>query len=236
MSEIATRDETAELSALAAWAHDAREAHLIAQSLAKTSFVSTTMRNNADEVTAAILTGQEVGLQPMSALRSIDVIQGTPAMRAIAMRGLVQATGHEIWVEEQTETRARVCGQRKGSPHVQRSVWTIDRAQKLGLAGKDNWRKQPDAMLIARATAEVCRLIASDVLLGMPYAVEELDADTEPTTAEAKPTKRRTARRAPFPPAEPEAPELEEPKEQEEPAEPEEPDWPEPLAEKEETS
>lgn len=176
-------------SKLMVWARDASEAYRISQSLAKTSFVSTSLRGKPDEITAAILTGQEIGLEPMAALRSIDVISGTPAMRANTQRGLVQSRGHDVWVEESTATRAVVCGRRKGSEHVQKSVWTIDRATRLGLAQKDNWKKQPEAMLVARASAEVCRLIASDVLLGLPYAVEELD-DTE-TTAKPKTAKRK---------------------------------------------
>ncbi len=36
----------------------------------------------------------------------------------------------------------------------QTSVWTIERAQQMGLLGKDQWKKQPDAMLVARATSE----------------------------------------------------------------------------------
>ena len=36
--------------------------------------------------------------------------------------------GHDVWVEEQTDKRAVVCGQRRGSEHVQKSTWTIDRA------------------------------------------------------------------------------------------------------------
>lgn len=204
-------------SGLMAWARDAAEAYKVSQSLAKTSFVSKPFQNNPGEVTAAILTGQEIGLSPMAALRSIDIIQGTPAMRANAMRGLVQGHGHEVWVDESTQTRAVVCGQRKGSDKVQRSVWTIDRASRLGLTGKDNWKKQPEVMLVARATAELCRLIASDVLLGMPYAVEELD---ETTGEEPKPRK-RTAQRKPLPAP---VPELEEPQAPTpEPEEPEEP-------------
>lgn len=197
MTEITPYTEPDEraLSPLAQWAMDAQQAHLVAQSLAQTSFVPANMRGKAGEVTAAILTGQEVGLEPMAALRSIDVIQGTPALRANTMRGLVQSRGHEVWVEDSTITRAVVCGQRKGSQKVEKSVWTIDRAKRLGLDGKDNWRKQPDAMLVARATAEVCRRIAADVLLGLPYAVEELDTDTPDAP---KTTKKRTARRAPI--------------------------------------
>lgn len=211
---VAERD----LSALAQWALDAQQAHLVAQSLAQTSFVPANMRGKPGEVTAAILTGQEVGLEPMAALRSIDVIQGTPALRANTMRGLVQSRGHEVWVEESTLTRAVVCGQRKGSQKVEESVWTMDRAKRLGLDGKDNWRKQPDAMLVARATAEVCRRVAADVLLGLPYAVEELDSEAETPDAPKATVKRRTARRAPVeaaPVAEDETPPLEPEKPQE---------------------
>lgn len=200
------------LSTLGQWARDARDAHSIAQSLARTSFVPKEMQNRPELVTAAILTGQELGLEPMASLRSIDIIQGVPAMRANTMRGLVQAAGHEVWVDEDSsETRAIVYGRRKGSEIVQRSVWTMDRARNLGLANRDNYRKQPGAMLVARGTAEVCRLVAADVLLGMPYAVEELDEgeQTSPKTPAKPGTRKRTAQRKPVKPAE--APPLDEP-------------------------
>jgi hypothetical protein len=142
----------------------------------------------------------------MAALRSIDIIGGTPAMRAHALRGLVQSKGHDVWVEDATNTRAVVCGRRKGSEQVQKSVWSMDRAKGLKIDQRDNWRKQPQAMLIARATAEICRLIASDVILGIPYAVEELGDDE----VEAAPRVKRTARRQPVEPLpEPEIPAVE---------------------------
>lgn len=205
MTELEVQDsghveERGELSRLGRWAQDARDAHLVATSLAKTAFVPKEMQGKPELVTAAILTGQEIGLEPMAALRSIDVIQGTPAMRAHALRGLVQSRGHEVWVQESTDTRAIVCGKRKGSDREQRSTWTIDRAQKLGIASRDQWRKQPQAMLVARATAELCRLIASDVLLGMPYAVEELDElDESPSVRPRKTVRRKPVEPAPIP-------------------------------------
>lgn len=198
------------LSPLGQWAQDARDAHAVAQSLARTSFVPKEMQGRPDLVTAAILTGAELGLSPMASLRSIDIIQGVPAMRANTMRGLVQAAGHEVWVDDDSnETRAIVYGRRKGSDIVQRSVWTMDRARNLGLANRENYRRQPGVMLVARGTAEVCRLIAADVLLGMPYSVEELDDGGETSTPRPKssPPKRRTAKRKPVD----EAPELDEP-------------------------
>lgn len=210
MTEVETYVEPAHPdSALIRWARDAREAHTIALSLVKTSFVPQSMRNKPEEAAAAILTGAEIGLTPMAALRSIDVIQGTPAMRAHALRGLVQSRGHEMWVEESNSNRAIVCGRRKGEAQVQQSTWTLDRAKALGLLVKDNWKRQPQAMLVARATSELCRLIASDVLLGLPYSIEELSDDQAPEAAPVVAAKKRTAQRAQAPQIEP--PSLDEP-------------------------
>lgn len=163
------------MSALVAWAYEAQQAEQIAQSLARTSFVPQSMRGKPHDVTAAILAGQELGLQPMASLRSMDIIQGTPALRAHAMRGLVQSHGHSVQLVESTDNRCIMRGRRAGETEWQTVEWTIDRASKLGLLGKDQWKKQPKSMLQARATGEICRLIASDVLYAMPYASEELD-------------------------------------------------------------
>jgi hypothetical protein len=162
------------------------------------------------QVTAALLTGQELGFSPMASLRSIDVIHGTPALRAAALRGLLQAHGHDLWVVETTATRAIVKGRRRGqAEYPTPSTWTIDRAAALRLPSFNNpdgqWRRQPANMLVARASAEMARWIAMDVLLGLPYVVEELE-DGEPASpedgADGQPSqpaapKRRTARRRP---------------------------------------
>lgn len=191
---VAVEVVSADASAIQRWAVDAREAYAVAKSLAKTSFVGSTMKGRVEEICGAILAGQEIGLQPMAALRSIDIIQGAPAMRAHTLRGLVLSQGHDVWVEHSDAERAVVCGQRQGSEHVERSEWTIDRARRLGLLKKDNWQKQPEAMLVARATAEVCRRVGADVLMGLPYAVEELDDDGKPA-----PARRRTVKRKALP-------------------------------------
>lgn len=216
-------------SRLTEWAQDARQASLVAQSLARTAFVPVSLRGkHADaatadqitvsQITAAILTGQELGLNPMASLRSIDIIEGTPAMRAHALRGVVQAHGHRVWVEETTDTRAIVCGLRAGDDKVQKSVWTIDRAKKQNLTGKTNWQKMPASMLVARATSEVCRWVGGDALLGMPYSSEELADEAgeqfftvEQLATEATKPVRRTAQRKPVEKAPVAEPEIEEP-------------------------
>ncbi len=233
MSEIAIRDEAGSTHELVRWAEGARAANQIAKSLAPTPFVPESFGGSEALVTAAILVGQEVGLQPMAALRSMDIVKGTPALRAIAMRALVQSHGHQVWSVEKSETRVVMRGQRKGSDHTEESVWTIDRAKKLGVGGGINYRTQPMTMLIARATSEICRLVAADVLLGIPYSVEELNdgIDLVDEPEEKPPVKKRTARRAPMvqdtmPEPEPDLSTEPETPQPDDTAEPE-PDWPE---------
>ena len=184
---------------LMAWAESAVAANTIAQSLARTSFVPKAFQNKPDEVTAAILAGQEMGLSPMAALRSMHVIQGVAALSAIALRGLVQSKGHEIWTEELTATRAIVCGRRKGSDQVERVIWSMDRATKAGFVQKNpNYKSQPQNMLLARATSECARLIAADALMGMPYSFEEL-ADEQAEAPKTRKVTRKKDEPAPVP-------------------------------------
>lgn len=171
--------ETPVPSPLVQWANEAREAAQIATSLARTSFVPASLRGKPEDITAAILAGQELGLQPMATLRSMDVIQGTPALRAHAMRGLVQSHGHSVQLVDSTPEYCAMRGRRKGETEWQTVEWDLQRAAGLALTGKSEWKKQPKTMLVARATGEICRLIASDVLFAMPYAAEEL-ADAQP--------------------------------------------------------
>jgi hypothetical protein len=206
---LATWTEPESAVGLGVWAVELRAAAEIASSLALTPFVPDTLRvyvgdrergvvdeaATAAVVTAALLTGREVGLSPMATLRSIDVIRGTPALRANTARALVLARGHELWLVESTTTRCIMRGKRAGSQHVQESTWTIERARQLGIANRDQWRRQPQAMLQARATAEIARLVAPEALLGLPYVVEELGDETAAEDTAAEPT-RPPARRA----------------------------------------
>jgi hypothetical protein len=123
---------------------------------------------------ARVLAGHEIGVPPMQALSKIHIIDGRPAQAAELMRALVLQAGHEIWIEDSSITKATVCGQRLGKDHTTRITWTIDDAKRANLLGKDNWRKYPRAMLLARATAELCRMVFPDVLGGLSYAVEEV--------------------------------------------------------------
>lgn len=188
---------------LGEWAQSAQAAYTVAEQLVRTSFVPEGFRGKPHEATAAILSGLEVGLSPMASLRSFDVIQGTAAARAVTLRAIVQSKGHDVDLIESTATRCVMEGTRRGTNKAQRVTWTIDRAKQLGLTGKANWKNQPQAMLLARATSEVCRLIAADAILGIAYSSEEV-ADggvaaaqaVATETTDATPTQTRRMSRA----------------------------------------
>jgi len=186
---------------LVMWASALSSAHKIATALCTTSFVPRHFAGKPDEAAAALMLGDELGLAPVSALRSIFVIGGTPGMYAKTMVALVQSRGHEVWTEVETSTKVTVCGRRAGSDKVERSEWTLDRARRAGYTNNKKYETTPEDMLYARAAATVCRRIAADVLAGIPFTVEELELEDE-----AKPAK--TVRRKPERPAQPE-PELE---------------------------
>ena len=175
---------------LSDWVQSADAAYQVAERLVQSSFVPAAFKGKPIEATAAVLAGLEMGLLPMASLRAFDVIQGTAAPRAITLRAIVQSFGHEIELVESTNTRCRMRGRRRGSQTWQTVTWTLDRAKDLGLTGKDQWKKQPGTMLVARCTSELSRLIAADAILGIGYTSEEIidgadltiepDAATEP--------------------------------------------------------
>ena len=164
---------------LMTFAEEASRTHKIATALATTSFVPKAMQGKPDEITAAILFGRELGVDPMTSLQVVNVIQGRPTLTANAMRGLAQASGCEFLLRETSETRCVMSARQPGSREWTTVTWTIDQARKLGLTNKENWKNQPGAMLIARATSQLCRLVAANVLIGLPYSAEEMrDQDT----------------------------------------------------------
>jgi len=195
-SEVAlTTAQDVAVHRLGEWAQSADAAYQVAERLSSSAFVPAQFKGKPVELTAAILSGLEVGLSPMAAMRAFDVIQGQAAPRAITLRAVVQSHGHEMVLVESTATRCRMKGRRRGSDEWQAVTWTIERARDLQLTSKDNWKKQPAAMLMARATSELARLIASDAILGIGYSAEEVadggsyDAQVSAeTTAPAAPT------------------------------------------------
>lgn len=151
----------------------------LAVDISQTEFVPAALRGKPAAITAAILYGRELGLGPMQSLQNIDVIDGRPAVSAEMARALALAAGHELYVEETTTTRCVVRGRRANSREWVTVTWTMDDAKRAGLDGRPNYRRHPRRMLQARATGELCHLLFSDAIGGMPFTLEELTDDSD---------------------------------------------------------
>lgn len=157
------------------------------------------------DATAAILYGSELGLTPMQSLQRVIPIHGMPSLEARTMVALLKNRGYKFKTLEQSDDRVTVEGHDlDGERHV--SQWTIDRAIQAGyvptptansqlrpgvqadwetvnrngktsVLGNMKYITDPQAMLKAKAQAEVCRDMAPDVLLGMPYTREDLESE-----------------------------------------------------------
>lgn len=176
---------------LASWAGAMGDAMTLAKGLAGTAFVPSHFQGKPADTAVAIMKGAALGLDPVAALESIYVISGKPALYTRSMVALVLARGHEVWTEEADATKVTVRGRRHGSSHVEESTWDAARVKAAGLDRNRQYAAHPEAMLYARAAADVCRRIAPDVLAGLSYGVEELQ---EPA-AEAKTTIQRKTHR-----------------------------------------
>lgn len=126
-----------------------------------------------------LLAAHDLGIATTLAIQKIHVIEGKASMSAELMAALVQREGHELWPEEVGPDRVVACGRRAGSDRIARVTWTMEMAQRSNLAGKDNWKHYPQAMLWARAVSQLCRMMFADVLCGMTYTPDELGAITD---------------------------------------------------------
>lgn len=151
--------------------------------MAKTFIDSGLLPQSIKKPEAALLImwqGRELGIDPLQALNTINVIQGKPTVSPQLMLALIRRSGQLVNAEFKVDDKqAVVTLQRKGeTPHTE--TFSMDDAKKLGLATKDNWQKQPKTMLKWRAVAAAARVVFPDVILGL-YTPEEMGANVTVT-------------------------------------------------------
>jgi hypothetical protein len=131
-----------------------------------------------DAALVIMLTGASLGLSPVAALRGIHVIEGKSVLSSDLLVAVVLKSGQCLrWtVAETTDERCVIETHRKGQQAPYRHTWTIAMARKAGLASKGNWNTYPAAMLRARCSSEIARIVYPDVMFGV-FVEGELDAD-----------------------------------------------------------
>jgi hypothetical protein len=153
----------------------------MSQALARSGLLPETLRGKPDDVAVVLMTGRELGLEPMQALRGIHVVKGRPTMAADLLAGLVLKSGlcEYLTLVESTPTRASYRTKRVGSEQFVQMSYSMEDANRAGLSTNDNYRKSPNAMLRARCVAAIVRAVYPDVAYGLYLKDEIVEEEVE---------------------------------------------------------
>jgi hypothetical protein len=126
-----------------------------------------------EQALSLMLIAQAEGTHPATAARDYHVIQGRPTLKADTLLARFQQAGGRVEWHTYTDTVVEATFSHPQSGSV-RIDWTMDRAKLAGLAGKDNWKSYPRAMLRARVISEGIRTCFPGIAIGV-YTPEEIE-------------------------------------------------------------
>jgi len=188
-NELAVRESVkAEISGFEMKPRTLEEAMNFCKIMADSDLVPNSYKNKPGNIMVAIQMGNELGLSPMRALRSIAVINGRATMWGDDVLAMVLASPVCEYVDESASTdKVGVCKTKRKSCEEQTSTFTLEDAKRAGLLGKQGpWQTNTSRMLKLRARGFGLRDTFADVLAGLVSAEEALDLPpTETATPEA---------------------------------------------------
>lgn len=184
-----------------------KAAAYLAEGLAASNLVPKAYQGQPANVALIIMHGAALGLSAVQSLSGIYAYDGRPGLEAKTMAAILMQHGYRI---ETVESTPQACTLRFTAPDgtVHEESKTIEWAKGMGYAQKAMWAKDPGHMLYQRCIAYGARKVAPNLLLGMPYTVDELQ-DMDTADGAPKRTRKRKAAKqppAPVPPAPPAPP------------------------------
>ncbi len=151
------------------------EAQQLAQTLSVSALLPDALRGKPADVLVTILTGHELGLSPMQAIRGLYIVKGRAVMSADLAVALVKRHTDCVYFKlvNSTDSVATYETERRGEG-VTKMSFTAEQARTAQLGG-DNWKKYPAAMLRARCSLALARAVYPDIMLGV-YDPDEIAA------------------------------------------------------------
>jgi hypothetical protein len=164
---------------------DLAQASALAKEIAQAAIIPAHLRNRPADVYATLLLGRDLGLTAMQAIMGIYCVEGRPSLSAQTAVALVKRSPLCRYFRqiESSPTRATYETLRHGDPEPIRMSYTIEDAQRAGLAGRNTWKAHPAAMLRARAAIGLARDVYPDVIANV-YDVDEIEDIRERVAAE----------------------------------------------------
>ncbi len=188
----------------------------ISAQLASSNHTPKQFRGNPADTLVAILMGLELGLNPVTALQNIAVVEGKPTVYGDIVLGLVRRSpdwveaAYQEWFELDGErivdpyeldgevkdwpnNLRAVCVVQRCGGHPRTESFSVGRARQAGLwmrqssqGGKMPWSTYPADMLMWRARARAIRPLFADVLKGCAI-YEDRQGSQERTEREINP-------------------------------------------------
>lgn len=152
--------------------------------------------NTAESIVVGMQYAIELGLQPLTGMRQIAVVQGTPCTFGDLPLALVQRTGKMESIEEyliddkgvkictenknlQNEAVCAVCiVKRRGDDKPLERFFSMADAKTAGLGGSPTWKAYPKLMMKYRARSQALKDKFADCLNGV--AIAEYDFNENP--------------------------------------------------------
>jgi len=109
---------------------------------------------------------------PSGAAIEISIIDGRPYYSARLLRILALRQGFRINPLDHTDESCTALLEDVYGHELGRATYTMEDAQRAGLAGKRNYQRDPASMLWARAARRVLDFYAPNVLFGLPLPTD----------------------------------------------------------------
>lgn len=152
-----------------------------AEFLSKSSLIPTSLRGKKADIAVILQMGSELGVPPMQALNGINVIQGKPVVSSQMILALIfKKIPCAVVIYRENTAQKCIVEMARSRDRLEESfkaTWDMERAKRMGLSERDNWKKQPETMLKWRAVAEAARAVFPDVLQGF-YVEGEIEDKT----------------------------------------------------------
>lgn len=128
-----------------------------------------------------LMAARELGVPPMQALNGgIWNIQGKIEISARLMSSMIRRAGHSIIVKICNANECILEGKRADNGDTFAARFSIEDAQRAGLAGRGNWKNYAEDMLYARSMSRLARRLFPDVI-GTSYVEGEI-RDAKPVS------------------------------------------------------
>jgi hypothetical protein len=148
----------------------------MADVLVKSQFLPQSVKTKEQAVTI-MMVGRELNIPPWQAINGVSVIQGRPTVAPQLMLSLIRRSGLQEDIQIVPSKDCYTVTMKRKGETAHTETFTMDDATRMGLAIKDNWKKQPMTMLKWRAVAACARVVYPDVIMGL-YTPEELAPDS----------------------------------------------------------